>query len=65
MLTTIGTVTSHGEPLQADCVIDLEGICAVRTHGGDWYLGDLVSDAGDIQCWGNYGPDLGNALRAL
>lgn len=33
--------------------------------GGDWYLGDLLSDAGDIQCWGNYGPDLGGALRAL
>ncbi|WP_106436490.1 MULTISPECIES: DUF4419 domain-containing protein [Streptomyces] len=65
LLTTIGTVTLHGEPLQADCAIKLEGVCAVRTHDGEWYLGDLVSDAGDIQCWGNYGPDLGNALRAL
>ncbi|WP_328303283.1 DUF4419 domain-containing protein [Streptomyces sp. NBC_00435] len=64
LLTSLGEVTLDGEPLRADCAINLEGLCAVRA-GGDWYLGDLLSDAGDIQCWGNYGPDLGGALRAL
>ncbi|GAB7029239.1 DUF4419 domain-containing protein [Streptomyces sp. NPDC021749] len=77
LLTTVGTVTHNGTPLQADYAINLDGICAVRANGGagdgqgegngegTWYLGDLVSDAGDIQCWASYGPDLGNALRAL
>ncbi|MFU9033156.1 MULTISPECIES: DUF4419 domain-containing protein [Streptomyces] len=71
LLTTVGLVTHNGSPLHADCVINLDGICAVRARDGNddgdgnWYLGDLVSDAGDIQCWGSYGPDLGNALRAL
>ncbi|MEV6161346.1 hypothetical protein AB0L71_05375 [Streptomyces sp. NPDC052052] len=37
----------------------------VQADDGDWYLGDLVSDSSDIQCWGNYGPDLGSALRSL
>ncbi|MCX4637114.1 hypothetical protein OG775_18580 [Streptomyces platensis] len=46
-------------------MINLDGICAVRADDGDWYLGDLVSDAGDIQCWARHGPDLGTALRAL
>ncbi|MBL1104480.1 DUF4419 domain-containing protein [Streptomyces sp. 5-8] len=64
-LTTLGTVTLHGEPLRADCAINLAGLCAVRAEDGDWCLGDLVSDTGDIRCWGNYGPDLGHALRSL
>ena len=64
-VTTLGTVTLHGEPLQADCAINMKGLCAVRADDGDWYLGDLVSDTGDIRCWGNYGPDLGHALRSL
>lgn len=65
LLTVLGTVTLHGEPLRARCAIDLDGICAVQADDGDWYLGDLVSDAGDIQCWSSYGPELGNALRAI
>ncbi|MFF8842341.1 DUF4419 domain-containing protein [Streptomyces sp. NPDC015127] len=66
LLTALGTVTLHGEPLKTACAIALdEGICAVQADDGDWHLGDLVSDAGDIQCWGSYGPDLGEALRAL
>ncbi|MFE2283719.1 DUF4419 domain-containing protein [Streptomyces sp. NPDC059443] len=65
LLTALGKVTLDGEPLRADYAINLRGLCAVRAGNGDWYLGDLVSDAGDIQCWGNYGPDLGIALRAL
>ncbi|MEE4419332.1 DUF4419 domain-containing protein [Streptomyces bugieae] len=70
-LTTIGTVTHNGSPLQVDYAINLNGICAVRAGDrnddgdGNWYLGDVVSDAGDIQCWATYGPDLGDALRAL
>ncbi|WP_327701110.1 DUF4419 domain-containing protein [Streptomyces decoyicus] len=65
LLTVLGTVSCNGTPLRAGWAINLEGICAVRADDGDWYLGDLVSDGGDIQCWANYGPDLGNALRAL
>lgn len=71
LLTTVGIVTHNGSPLHADCVVNLDGICVVRAgdgnddHVGNWYLGDLVSDAGDIQCWASYGPDLGDALRAL
>ncbi|WP_234326263.1 hypothetical protein [Streptomyces sp. NRRL S-337] len=71
LLTTVGIVTHNGNRLHADCVVNLDGICAVRAsdgnddNGGHWYLGDLVSDAGDIQCWASYGPDLGDALRAL
>lgn len=65
LLSPLGTVTLNGEPLRTDLVINLDGICAVRADDGDWYLGDLVSDAGDIQCWARHGPDLGTALRAL
>ncbi|MFD3457927.1 DUF4419 domain-containing protein [Streptomyces sp. NPDC058691] len=65
LLTSLGKVTLHGEHLPAAYAINLEGLCAVQADDGDWYLGDVVSDIGDIQCWGNYGPDLGNALRAL
>ncbi|MDH6133486.1 hypothetical protein P3T37_002882 [Kitasatospora sp. MAA4] len=65
LLTTLGTVTLHGEPLRADRAISLDGTCAVQAEDGNWYGGDLVSDVGDIQCWANYGPDLDYALRAL
>ena len=65
LLPAVGTVTLNGEPLAADCAIDVDGLCAVRADDGDWYLGDLVSDTGDIRCWGPYGPDLGHALRSL
>ncbi|MFE0515764.1 DUF4419 domain-containing protein [Streptomyces sp. NPDC058964] len=65
LLPTLGEVTLNGDRLRADCAIDLNGLCAVQADDGDWYLGDLASDAGDIRCWGNYGPDLGVALRAL
>ncbi|MER6128612.1 DUF4419 domain-containing protein [Streptomyces sp. NPDC001795] len=65
LLDAPGSVTLDGEPLEATCAIDLEGLCVVRAVDGDWYLGDLVSDAGDIRCWETRGPDLGNALRAL
>ncbi|WP_431961314.1 hypothetical protein [Actinacidiphila sp. bgisy160] len=37
----------------------------VRTTDGDWYLGDLIGDDGEIQCWQNAGPDLSDALRIL
>ncbi|KQV17180.1 MULTISPECIES: DUF4419 domain-containing protein [unclassified Kitasatospora] len=66
LLDTLGTVTHEGTLLQVDCGIDVEeGTCVVRTVEGDWYLGDLVSNAGDIVCWENCGPDLGVALRTL
>ncbi|MGW5673493.1 DUF4419 domain-containing protein [Streptomyces sp. NPDC003860] len=64
LLPVIGTVTLDGEPLRADIAIDLNGLCVVRSDDGNWYLGDLQSEAGDIRCWDNYGPDLGHALRS-
>ncbi|SNT46348.1 protein of unknown function [Actinacidiphila glaucinigra] len=65
LLDTIGTVTHQGAVLRADLAIDLGGICVVRGADGDWHLGDLISDDGEIQCWQNAGPDLGEALRIL
>ncbi|MFI1431906.1 DUF4419 domain-containing protein [Streptomyces lydicus] len=65
VLTGLGSVTYQGAPLAADWALALDGSCAVRAGDGDWYLGDLVSDAGDVRCWSRYGPDLGTALRAL
>ncbi|MGA5563331.1 DUF4419 domain-containing protein [Streptomyces platensis] len=64
LLTPVGTVTLNDAPLRADLVINLDGICAVRADDGDWYLGDLVSDAGDVRCRARHGSDLGSALRA-
>ncbi|GAA1162834.1 hypothetical protein F4556_000454 [Kitasatospora gansuensis] len=64
LLDTFGTVTHEGALLQVDYGIDVEeGVCLVRTVEGDWYLGDLVSETGDILCEENCGPDLGMALR--
>ncbi|WP_018557875.1 MULTISPECIES: DUF4419 domain-containing protein [unclassified Streptomyces] len=65
LLDTIGTVTHQGVALRADLAIDLDGICVVRGADGDWHLGDLIGDDGEIQCWQNAGPDLGVALRIL
>ncbi|MFE9451996.1 DUF4419 domain-containing protein [Streptomyces sp. NPDC006739] len=65
VLTTLGTVTLHGEPLQADCAIDVKGLRGAGRRRRLVSRCDLVSDSGDIECWGNYGPDLGYALRSL
>ncbi|MEV4611051.1 hypothetical protein AB0K43_00415 [Kitasatospora sp. NPDC049258] len=65
LLDIIGAVTCDGVRLRADRVIDLAGLCAVRTVSGDWYLGDLISEAGGVDSWEKCGPDLGVALRSL
>ncbi|MFE0629650.1 DUF4419 domain-containing protein [Streptomyces sp. NPDC058864] len=65
LLDTIGTVTHQGAAFRADLAIAIDGICVVRSADGDWHLGDLIGDDGEIQCWHNAGPDLGEALRIL
>ncbi|WP_406297275.1 DUF4419 domain-containing protein [Embleya sp. NBC_00888] len=64
ILDTPGVVTHDGEPLHVDCAIDVQGLCVVRSVAGDWYLGHLTAESGDIECWECCGPDLGNALRS-
>ncbi|GCD97350.1 DUF4419 domain-containing protein [Embleya hyalina] len=60
---TPGTATYNGRTLHVDCVIDVEGRQVVRDAAGHWYVGDVVSAAGGIECWDCCGPDLGLALR--
>ena len=65
-------VVSDGRPvsnqyyeLEPVVIIDFSGQCLVLVHDDRlWYMGGLEDD-GSIVCWGSYGADLGQAIRAL
>ena len=60
------TIESTGviEPLDATLIIDCGGDCLVLAEDGQWYMGH-PDGRGVIRCWGCYGADLDEALRAL
>ena len=46
-------------------IIDFSSLCLVRMdNDAAWYMGQVELD-GSILCWGSYGDDLGEAIRAL
>jgi hypothetical protein len=54
----------HREVRPTETVLDVEGLFLVRFVGDvDWLVGQRDDDL--IVCWASYGPDLGEAIRAL
>ena len=57
------------EVLDPSVILSFSGLCLclVRAAGsaGGWWMGHLDADDGSIACWGDYGPDLEDAIRAL
>lgn len=49
--------------LNPTVIIDFSNLCLVAV-GPDWYMGSLEPD-GSIICWGSYGTDLGEAIKAM
>ncbi len=52
------------EPMSCKIILGV-GDCAIvlPNDESDWYVGSF--DGNRICCWASYGPDLGEALRAL
>ncbi|HZL04379.1 MAG TPA: hypothetical protein VFE45_02980 [Coriobacteriia bacterium] len=57
------------ELLNPSVILSFSGLCLclVRPQGSavGWWMGQLDADDGSIACWGDYGPDLEDAIRAL
>ena len=69
LLDTAGSTatveTNEGiEPLNPLVIIDCGGLCLVLDDDGDWYMGQPDGQE-VIRCWGSYGSELDDALRAL
>jgi hypothetical protein len=62
--TRAGTRSDYIE-LAPSAILDCGGLRLVcNQDDGIWYMGSPAAD-GEILCWGPYGDDLGDAIRAL
>ncbi len=51
--------------LDPACIIDCGGLQLLLDRAdGEWHMGSMDDD-GAIWCWGSYGADLAEAIRAL
>ncbi|MEU9080381.1 hypothetical protein ACFYUY_26455 [Kitasatospora sp. NPDC004745] len=66
-LERLVVLEEHGaadyEVLAPDVILSFHGLCLARA-AGEWFMGELDGD-GSLVCWSSYGPDLGEAVRAL
>ena len=54
------------QELQPDVIISFAGQCLLRSFGDpSWWMGEVDKTDGSIVCWGQYGEDLEQAIRAL
>ena len=47
-------------------IIDFNHLCLARdSHDMNWWMGQFGPDGTSIHCWGQYGPDLTDAIAVL
>jgi hypothetical protein len=52
--------------MRAELVLSIDNKYLLLTADeADWWMGQLDKATGEIHCWGTYGPDLGEAIKAL